>query len=259
MKFDLCVRCVFLQNVLLYHETSHCFTISPVCWTFRFACFVKQGYETNKTFSETALIFAFLLFHETEINRSTSVREMFRISRNGWELSEKFRKIAAHACFSLFRETAIHLSSKTHRCSRLLKQQSSITVYGFNWFTNQVKQTSVFNFLLVPFSHIYISLLINTYKYIYTYIYYMYSIYIERERYIVYRYRYIYTYMHAVLTENGIWKPRWFSLIHLPFAHRAKGSLLFFPLLTKKQTGQNGLLPAAHLWKNLLATKWKWN
>ncbi len=37
-------------------------------------------------------------------------------------------------------------------------------------------------------------------------------------------------------TEYGKRKPRLFSLIHLPFAHRANGSLSFVCLLTKNQT-----------------------
>ncbi len=36
-------------------------------------------------------------------------------------------------------------------------------------------------------------------------------------------------------TENGKREPRQFSLIRLPFAHRANGSLSFVCLLTKKQ------------------------
>ncbi len=34
---------------------------------------------------------------------------------------------------------------------------------------------------------------------------------------------------------NGKWSPMRFSLIHLPFAHRANGSCVFY-LLTKRQT-----------------------
>ncbi len=37
-------------------------------------------------------------------------------------------------------------------------------------------------------------------------------------------------------TSNGKGKPRKFSLILLPFSHRANGSLSFVSLLTKKQT-----------------------
>jgi hypothetical protein len=37
-------------------------------------------------------------------------------------------------------------------------------------------------------------------------------------------------------TSNRIWKPMRFSIVRLPFAHRASVSLSFVRLLTKKQT-----------------------
>jgi hypothetical protein len=67
-------------------------------------------------------------------------------------------------------------------------------------------------------------------------------------------------------TSNGKRKPSRFSLICLPFAHRANGSLLFVSLLAKKQTeviclyglnvlnGPNGL---AQLWYSLFIRKMK--
>jgi hypothetical protein len=42
-------------------------------------------------------------------------------------------------------------------------------------------------------------------------------------------------YMYSAIS-NRKQKPRWFFLIHLPFAHHANKSLLFVSLLIKKQT-----------------------
>jgi hypothetical protein len=66
---------------------------------------------------------------------------------------------------------------------------------------------------------------INIYIFVYLYLY-------------LYLYVYIYTvhiYMLLFQTENGKRKPRQFSLIHLPFAHHANGSLSFVSLFTMKQ------------------------
>jgi hypothetical protein len=64
--------------------------------------------------------------------------------------------------------------------------------------------------------------------------------------------KYMYT-VYAAVTK-GKRKPRRFSLIHLQFAHRANGSLLFVHLLTKKQNRSSlfanrldGLKRLAHL------------
>ncbi len=46
---------------------------------------------------------------------------------------------------------------------------------------------------------------------------------------------YIYIYIYAAVS-NRKQKPRWLSLICLPFAHRTNESLLFVHLLAKKQT-----------------------
>ncbi len=45
-----------------------------------------------------------------------------------------------------------------------------------------------------------------------------------------------YIYISIYCRFKGKRKPRRFSLVHLLFAHRANGSLLFVRLLTKKQT-----------------------
>jgi hypothetical protein len=44
-----------------------------------------------------------------------------------------------------------------------------------------------------------------------------------------------YIYIYAAVS-NGKWKTRRFSLISLPFGHRANGSLSFVRLFTMKQT-----------------------
>ncbi len=54
-----------------------------------------------------------------------------------------------------------------------------------------------------------------------------------------YIYIYIYIDIDILLPfkkENGKWKPRQFSFIRSPLAHRANGSSLFVFLFTKKQT-----------------------
>ncbi len=68
----------------------------------------------------------------------------------------------------------------------------------------------------------------DIYIFIYVYIYCIY----------VYIYTYIYTsiYCHFTKISYGKWKPWQFSLIRLPFAHCAKGSLSFVCLLMKKET-----------------------
>jgi hypothetical protein len=45
----------------------------------------------------------------------------------------------------------------------------------------------------------------------------------------------IYVYMLPFQTENGKWKPWRFSLIRIPFHHRANGSFSFVRLLTKNK------------------------
>jgi hypothetical protein len=58
----------------------------------------------------------------------------------------------------------------------------------------------------------------------------------------MYRYIYIDIYIYniyiyvAVSNRKRKGKPRWLSLIHLPFARHANGSLLSVRLVTKKQT-----------------------
>jgi hypothetical protein len=89
-------------------------------------------------------------------------------------------------------------------------------------FSNQGKQISVFHlqptngsccFPLVPFSGCIYCIYSETAAYIYV------DIYLD-----------IYMLFLLFQTENGKRKPRQLSLIHLPGAHRAKGSLLFVSL-----------------------------
>ncbi len=83
-----------------------------------------------------------------------------------------------------------------HRWGRLLKQPSSITVYDLPTKENKL-----------PFSVSCLQLTNGNCRFPYIY----------------------------PAVSNGQWKPRQFSFIHLPFAHRAHGSLSFFHLLMKKQ------------------------
>ncbi len=104
-----------------------------------------------------------------------------------------------------------------HRLARLLKQQTSFTIYRFAVF--RLQQTNIsyrfrcrFHFPFVASKRNYsIYILIHIPIHIHTYIY------------------------NAVQTENGKQNPRHFSFIRLPFAHRKNLSLSFDLLLTMKQ------------------------
>jgi hypothetical protein len=70
----------------------------------------------------------------------------------------------------------------------------------------------------------------------YKYINSSFRIYIYIRQHIYIESQHIYTFICCYFQmENRKWKPREFSFIRLPFAHRANGSLLFVRLLTKKQ------------------------
>jgi hypothetical protein len=85
----------------------------------------------------------------------------------------------------------------------------------------------------------------------------IYGIYIPVHIYL-YIYLYIYIYIHiyvAVSNAKWNWQPRQVSLIRLPFAHHADGSLSFVHSFTKKltevihlQNGINRVNGLAHLW-----------
>jgi hypothetical protein len=89
-------------------------------------------------------------------------------------------------------------------------------------FADQGKQTSVFCFRLQQTNG-------SCCLYFYT------NTHIHIAHIYIYTCIYTYIYIYAVI-PNGKLKPRRFSLILLPFAHRANGSLTFICLLTKKQT-----------------------
>ncbi len=104
-----------------------------------------------------------------------------------------------------------------HRRARLLKQQTSFTVYYLATKENNL-----------PF---YVHIFIYG-KQNYMYLLYIYDLYIHIHILInINKHIHIYA---AVL--NGKQKPRHFSLIRVPFAHRKNRSLSIVRLLTKKQT-----------------------
>ncbi len=121
-----------------------------------------------------------------------------------------------------------------HRWARLRKQQSSITVDGLpnkenklSFSVSSVFRIYIYIYIYEKRNYQYIYVYIHISKYISTYLY----IYI----YILYIHIYIYIDRYTAVS-NGKQKIRRFSLIRLPFAHRANGSLSFVRLLTKKQT-----------------------
>jgi hypothetical protein len=85
-----------------------------------------------------------------------------------------------------------------------------------------------FRFQLKLNTYIYTNICIYIYIYLYIYIY-------------IYLYIYMFVYIHICIyvyatVSNGKRKPGRISLIHLPFAQCASGSLSFVCLLMKKQT-----------------------
>ncbi len=118
-----------------------------------------------------------------------------------------------------------HICWDTKRRWQFIVCRSSKTNFRFP-ISIYRKQTEVcrFRFPLALFFRIYI--FIETTAYIDIHI----SIYIY-----IFISLFLYIYMLPFQTENRKRKPRRFSLILLPFAHRANGSLSFF-FLTKKQT-----------------------
>ncbi len=133
------------------------------------------------------------------------------------------------------------LQSKMHRWARLLKKQTSTTVYHlpkankschFILHLQQTKGSCCFP--LVLFS-VYIYILKRQHRYIYIYIYLNISLYIFID---------MYMYIYICWRPNRKQKSRQFSLIHLPFAYHTNGSLWFVRFFMKKQTeviGLNGL------------------
>jgi hypothetical protein len=136
--------------------------------------------------------------------------------------------------------------SLTYRWACLLEQQTSITVYRLPTKENKLlfpvsicrKQTEVYCFRF-PYIHVHtVHIYIHIYKYInvHTHIH----IHIQYTHIHIYIYTYhIYTHIYVCIcaaVSNGKRKPRRFSFIRLPFAHRANGSLSFIRLLAKNQT-----------------------
>jgi hypothetical protein len=111
----------------------------------------------------------------------------------------------------------------SHRCARMLKQQSSITIY----YLPTKKKNFPFPFLFSA----------NKWKFAFAF-----SVGCKQtEVDDFYWFRFLFVEFQKngdgdMETSNGKRKPRQFSLICLPFAHCANGSLLFVRLLTKKKT-----------------------
>ncbi len=131
----------------------------------------------------------------------------------------------------VYRKCNISTTNK-HRRARLLKQQTSITVYRLPTKENKQKfAVSGFRIYIHWNGSIYIYIYINMCISIYT------------------------VYKLPSQLENGKRKPRRFSFICLPFAHRANRSLLFVCLFTRNKqklsiywlNGLNGLNGLAHL------------
>ncbi len=125
----------------------------------------------------------------------------------------------------------INIIAKIHkidRRARLLKQQicrQSKKNFRFPYIYTciQKRQHILYRYIwmyiyIYIYINIYIFISISIYIYIYTYIYISISVYI------------------FTAVSNRKWKPRRFSLIRLPFAHRATGSLSLVRLFPKKQS-----------------------
>jgi hypothetical protein len=152
----------------------------------------------------------------------------------------------------------INIIAKIHkidRLARLLKQQTSITVYRLPTKENKLpfSVSSVFRIYIciLKRQHIlYRYVCIDRYISILCIYIYIYIISIS-----IYIYIYICIYTPV---SNGKWKPRRFSLIRLPFAHRANGSLSVSPFVSEETNGSylipNGLNELAHHWKIVSST-----